>query len=101
MIFIIVFLLNLIYPNVCGFCGKINENSLCDECGKKVDEILVYKERNMKNKYFEKHIYLAKYDSEFRNSILSYKFSDKPYLYKTFSKLILKNKKICGIIRKL
>lgn len=93
------FLLNLIYPNVCGFCGKINENSLCEECKKRINENLIYKAQQINDKYFEKHIYLANYDGEFRDNILAYKFLDKPYMYKTFVKLILKNEKICRIIK--
>ena len=95
------FLLNLIYPKVCGFCGKINENCLCEECEKRIGKMLIYKEENMRDKYFEKLIYLAHYDGEFRESILSYKFFDKSYMYMTFSKIFLKNKKICEIIRQL
>ncbi|MCI9365955.1 MAG: ComF family protein [Clostridia bacterium] len=99
MIYILDFLLSLIYPNVCGFCGKINQNSLCEDCEKKLDEKLIYKIDKKENKNFEKHIYLARYEGEFRKEILNYKFADKPYMYKTFSKLILKNEKICEIIK--
>ncbi len=53
----------------------------------------------MIGKNFEKHIYLGKYEKEFREDILAYKFSDKSYMYKTFAKLILKNEKICRIIK--
>ena len=84
---------------MCGFCGKIDENCLCEECEKKTDNILTYKVRDVQGKYFEKRIYLARYDGEFRNNILSYKFSDKPYIYKTFAKLILKNEKIRNILK--
>ena len=101
MIYILDFLLSLIYPNVCGFCDKINENYLCEECEKKLNKLLKYKIEDIQNKYFDKLIYLARYDGEFRNYILSYKFFDKPYMYKTFAKIFLKNKKIGGFIRKL
>ena len=98
---ILDFLLSIIYPDVCGFCGKIDKNSLCKECEKNLSSILIYNIEKKYDKYFEKHIYLAKYDGEFRNKILSYKFYEKAYLYKTFSKLFIKNEKICEIIRKL
>lgn len=101
MISILELLLDLIYPNVCGFCERIDEECLCEECEKRLNEVLTYKIRDIQDKYFEKHIYLGKYDGEFRNSILSYKFLEQSYMYKTFAKLILKNEKICGIIRKL
>ena len=95
------FLLSLIYPEVCGFCGKIDENALCNDCKGKINSSLIYKINEVKNTYFEKHINIAMYDEIFRKYILDYKFYDKSYMYKTFSKIILKNKKICKIIRKL
>ena len=101
MIHILEFVLNLIYPGRCGFCNKINMNYLCEECEQRLQEILMYKIKNFQNKYFDKSIYIASYEGEIREKILEYKFSDKSYLYKTFSKLILKNKKICKIIRKV
>lgn len=96
---ILDFLLNLLYPNVCGFCGKINENSLCEKCEEEIDKKLLYKIEKKKDMFFEEHIYLANYEGNFRESILSYKFFDKSYMYKTFAKLILKNEKICRIIK--
>ena len=99
MIYILDFLLNLIYPNVCGFCGKIDENCLCKECEDKVNRDLIYGTEDIKDKFFEKQIFLANYDGEFRNNILLYKFGDKSFMYKTFSKLILKNKKICDTLK--
>lgn len=99
VITILDFLLDIIYPNVCGFCGKININSLCDDCYLKISKILDYNIVEVKDKNFSKHIYLGKYDGEFRNNILAYKFSEKSYMYKTFAKLILKNEKICRIIK--
>lgn len=91
---------DLIYPNVCGFCGKINENSLCEECEKELDKYLKYNEVPTKfNKSFEKHIYLANYEGKVRENILSYKFFDKPYMYKTFAKIILKNEKMYRIMQ--
>jgi len=84
---------------VCGFCGKINKECLCEECEKRINENLIYKIDKKQNKYFDKHIYLARYEGEFRNSILNYKFNEKSYMYKTFAKLILKNEKICEILK--
>lgn len=58
-----------------------------------------YEELGIKDRNFEKQIYLSNYDGDFRDNILRYKFSDKPYMYKTFAKLILKNEKMCRIIK--
>ena len=90
---------NLIYPNVCGFCGKVDENCLCEECEKELDKYLKYNEITKFNKSFEKHIYLATYEGKVRENILSYKFLDKPYMHKTFAKIILKNEKMYRIIQ--
>lgn len=94
-------LLELIYPNVCGICKKINKQSLCENCKKKMECITISKIDNYKNdntKYFDKHGYLFKYDGQIRKLILDYKFEEKAYLYKTFSKMILDNKIICNFI---
>ena len=95
MVCILDFVLSLIYPNVCGFCGKINQDFLCNECEDKIKDKLLYKIDEVNEKYFDKHIYLVNYEGQFREYILSYKFFDKSYMYKTFAKLILKNEEIC------
>ncbi len=99
MINILDFFLNLIYPDVCGFCDNIDKNSLCDKCLEEMNDYLKYNEIIKINAPFDKLIYLANYEGEFRDKILSYKFSDKPYMYKTFAKIILKNEKIYRIIQ--
>ena len=91
-------ILNVIFPNVCGFCEKLDKNSLCEECEKKFDFKSRYVIHSISDKYFEKQIYLMRYEGIFREKILSYKFDDKSYLYKTFAKIILKNEKICQIL---
>ena len=101
MINILEMILNILYPNVCGFCGRLDNNSLCEKCENDLEDKLVYEIIDTNNKYFDELISVAYYKDEFRDKILQFKFEDKPYMYKTFSKLILKNKKICGIIRKL
>lgn len=96
------YILDLIYPNVCGFCNTICKENLCNECEEKIQPKLLCNIDNYENdntKYFSKHLYLFKYD-EIRNKILDYKFNDKAYLYKTFSKIIIKNEKICGFLKK-
>lgn len=95
------FLLDLIYPRVCGFCGKIDNGYLCQSCEEKIQELIEYQIENIYDKHFDKHINIAKYDDIIRNALLSYKFNGNAYLYKTFSKIIIKNEKICEIIRKL
>lgn len=97
------FILNLIYPNVCGFCNTINDNHLCKKCELKLEK---YKNTNiidcsgMKDKNFDEQINIFHYDGIIREKLIEYKFNEKAYLYKTFSKIILKNKKICGFFKK-
>ncbi len=97
------YILDLIYPNVCGFCNTINKESLCNNCEERINQKLLCNIDNYENddtKYFTNHIYLFKYSDEIRSKILDYKFNDKPYIYKTFAKIIIKNEKICGFLRK-
>lgn len=93
-------ILNAIFPNVCGICGKIDKNSLCPKCNLKLKEITKAKIRKFDDKNFEYHAYLFEYKGLIRNKIIDYKFNDKSYLYKTFSHSIIKNKKICRFIKK-
>lgn len=107
-------ILNLLYPPVCAFCGKLDEEFLCEECKKKIEQLqrvtiekqknkLEYKDRITKNekinKNYDEHIYMFKYDEYIREKILNYKFNEKSYYYKTFVKILLNNKKICEKIK--
>lgn len=103
MIKIIEFLLNMIYPNVCGICENINKNSLCDECKIKIEKEVIAKIDNYINdnsKSFTKHAYIFKYKGKIRSLLINYKFNNKPYLYKTFCDVILNNSNIVRFIRK-
>lgn len=82
---------------MCGFCNKLNKEYLCEECKKK---ILVLEKNNIDvyEKDFSKHLYIFEYNGIIREKIIDYKFNDKAYLYKTFQKIILNNKKVCDFI---
>ena len=89
-------ILNFVFPNVCGFCNKINENSLCKTCEMilkkyEIDTIKDYKKD--KSKYFDYLFCALKYEYLVREKIISYKFNENAYLYKTFAKFIIKNEK--------
>lgn len=94
-------ILNLIYPPVCGICGKICEESLCIKCSIKIKEYQINYHKIIKNKnsYFNEVYSVLKYKDLIRNSIIKYKFCNNAYIYKTFSKIILNNKKICGFLK--
>lgn len=86
-------LLNFLFPPTCGFCNKLDNNFLCPTCNSKLQlekksSISTYQSQNF---YFNKHFYLFKYENEIRSKILQYKFQEKSYLYKTFSKLFIED----------
>ena len=91
-------ILNLIYPQICGMCGKINKNSLCKKCEielkKQVENQIINNEEEIQDKYFNELMYIFKYEGQIRKLILDYKFNEKSYLYLTFVNFLLKNKKI-------
>jgi len=86
-------ILVFLYPNVCGICDRVNKDSLCPKCNRKIKNILKYKLIKYKNKYFDEHLYVFKYEGIIREKIIQYKFYEKSYMYKTFSEIILKNEK--------
>ena len=83
---------------MCAFCGKIDENFLCEKCNKKFEKLTNVHIKKYKNKTYAEHIYMFKY-TDIRREILEYKFDDKAYYYKTISQVFLKNKKICEILK--
>ena len=101
-------ILNQIYPQTCGICGKIDAKSICSKCNlelKKQAEIRILQkeyieEKSEKEKYFQELMYIFKYEGQIRELILDYKFNEKSYMYKTFVNFLLKNKKIFENIKK-
>ena len=102
-------IINLIYPQTCGICGKINNKAICPKCNmqlKKQEKMGIITKRELeenlleKEKYFEELIYIFKYEGQIRELILDYKFNEKSYMYKTFVNFLLKNKKIFENIKK-
>ena len=93
-------LLKLIYPDVCAFCNKIQKESLCKKCEEKIKKYKKDIVIRSKNNYFEELISIFKYEGLIREKIIQYKFQDKAYIYNTFAKIILKNEKICGLLKK-
>ena len=86
-------ILNILYPPVCGFCNKFNDNYLCFNCQNKINHLKISNvdDYQSTNFYFKKHFYLFKYEDEIRKQIINYKFNEKSYLYKTFSQLFKSN----------
>ena len=88
--------IELFYPNVCGFCGGLSKQSICPKCMINIKNSLNFKiEYNNKRK----HIYLFKYEDMIRKNLIKYKFQDASYLNESFVKIILKNEKINEILK--
>lgn len=87
-------ILNLLYPNVCGFCGKICKGSICKKCELKLHEYEINNDVGA-----NLVLSLFKYEGIIRQKMIEYKFGDKAYLYRTFAKIVLKNEKVCGFLR--
>ena len=94
------YILELIYPNVCGVCKKICKENLCKKCELKLKNYQINLIIKSKKMYFNESMHIFKYEDVIRKMLVEYKFQDKAYLYKTFSKIILKNEKICGNLKK-
>ncbi len=92
------YILELIYPTKCGFCDKICKDGICKKCEidlKKYEINLLLRNKD----YNFKSMHIFRYEEEIRKKIIDYKFNNKAYLYKTFAKIILKNKKVCGFLK--
>ena len=91
----------VLFPSCCLLCGKFHSSIWCEECKKELYKKAIFKiEEKDSSCFIKQHIYVFQYEGKIRNLILDYKFKDKSYLYKIFSEIIIKNKKICGILKK-
>lgn len=96
---IIKYVINLIYPNVCGICDKLCDDDICKKCEIKLNNISKIKIDRYTNKYFKKHLYIFKYEGIIKERLIKYKFNERNYIYKAFVKIMLKNKKICDFFK--
>lgn len=79
-------ILDYFFPQVCGICGKLSKNSLCDKCKIKLEKEFKYTYKNfIKNKNFSEQYYFFEYKNLVRRLILDIKFNKKPYICKTFA----------------
>ena len=92
--------LDYFFPPICGMCGEINENYICNNCYENIKKIKKCVINEYNNRNFSKHLYIFKYEGIIRNKIIEYKFEDEGYLYKMFAKIILSDKKTCNFIKK-
>ena len=88
--------MDLFFPPICGICGKLNKDGLCNKCKiqlEKVAENDILKQ-DLEDMYIKELIYIFKYEGIIRKLILDYKFHEKPYMYVCFVNFVLKNEKI-------
>ena len=93
---IIDIILDLLYPQVCGICGRINKRSLCNRCNIKLKKEFSFTIDNYNNdlsKNFNEHSYFFKYKNLIREQIIAIKFREKPYIYKSLSYFLKNNQK--------
>lgn len=85
-------IIELIYPNVCGFCNKIiSKEYTCKSCKEKLQYIYESEKQQVSvNDNFDVLICAYKYKSIVRNKILEYKFKNKKYLYRSLSERLHK-----------
>ena len=96
-------ILDMIYPQVCGICGKVARKSICNKCRIRLKnefkfEKVDYSEDTEKN--FKEHYYFFKYADLIRQQILDLKFHEKPYVGKTITYFLKENKKDLKILEK-
>ncbi len=94
----ICYVINLIYPNVCGICDKICKENLCKKCEINLNNIAKIKVDEYHNKNFKSHLYIFKYEGIIKSKLISFKFHNKIYIYKAFVNFIIKNKKVCKFL---
>ena len=92
--------LKLIYPNVCGICNRLCDDDLCKKCEIKLKNISKIKTDYYSDKNFKKHLYIFKYEGIIKEKLTGFKFNEKTYIYKSIVKFMIKNKKICGFLKK-
>lgn len=96
---------NFIFPPTCGICGKIGDTYLCEQCRNELTNSNIFLNqldyfKIEQNNPIDEHFYIFLYDGIIREKILQYKFHNKPYLSNTFSEFFVKNKKVCGFLKK-
>lgn len=84
----------MIYPKVCGICGKGKNTYLCKKCENRLKAIAIFGKDEYLDKNFENHYYIFKYDDIIRKLIIDYKFNEKAYIYRSFANFLNKNKEI-------
>lgn len=93
----IINIIDMLFPQVCGICGKLNKEGLCNKCKINLEKLAEngIVNQSLEGMYFDELIYIFKYEGLIRKFILDYKFHEKPYMYISIVAFILQNKIIC------
>ena len=96
--------LDFIFPPTCGFCNKMGEGYLCQNCKQKITNSNIYFNQldfyQNKDTFIDEHFYLFSYTEPIREKILQYKFDDKAYLANTIYEFFMNNEKLYGFLKK-
>ncbi len=105
---------NILFPPVCGICGKLDSNWICEKCQKRILkfekyqqisgkenilQFLNYKDCGKKEIYFDDFLYCFEYKGMIRKLLLKYKFSGASYLSNMFANILLSSKKVSNIFK--
>ena len=93
-------IINIFYPNACGICGSISKYDICPKCTAKLNDIKQCKKHIYLTKSFTDAMYIFKYEDLVRECFIKYKFGEQNYRYKAFANFMIKDKKICGFLKK-
>ena len=85
--------LEIIFPPKCGICGKIGEGYICNNCYNMFIINKIYKNYN------SERFHMLKYEGIIRDKLIEYKFNDKPYLYRMFYEILIKDKNACDFFK--
>lgn len=85
--------LEIIFPPKCGICGKIGERYICNNCYNMFVINKIYKSYN------RERFHMLKYEGIIRDKLIEYKFNDKPYLYRMFYEILIKDKNVCDFLK--
>ena len=92
--------LDLLYPPVCGICGKIDQKELCPKCAIKLRNLEKARLYAYPHTHFEKHFYLFPYEGIIREKLIQYKFQGKSYLSTFFAKILQNHEKMSRLLEK-
>ena len=84
-------IINIFYPQVCGFCGqKINERYTCRKCLNIIEyyQEMVVVPKCIENRYYDKVFSVLNYKGFFKNKMLAYKFHNAKYLGTSFAEIL-------------